>query len=372
MAGEDKKDKENGLVTALKQGSEDQIKSINETTTNIDNEMGTQATHLADIVTGWNNRLNESTEEAKLQQSQDRTRTAFAGVTEFANALTNLLGTTRNAKHQVQKTYTADWMQQADNHRKYYKEERQRLEQQKNAAQNDLDKLNLMREQLKASAQQQIASLQADTGVKVAQTEQEQVRYEAAQERQNKLDEDASKQAWARIRETERKDKESERLRQMKIRADVEKTIEKNQSQDKLISLGTDEDGEPIYRVGNPTEIGNIVKSMLAESKDGKPVINDLDEEGKKTYDSIDWNTRSQEDKAKAVMDLIPHSKMLQDRISKITRSPEEYLARYSQYDPTASIQAQPVVNPQNPSSSSSVTYDSDGRINMTNLYPTK
>ena len=80
---------------------------------------------LGNLVQSYQNNLNEAKKEAELQKQIDTNKSVFAGVTEFASTLVNLLGTTQGAVNQQPKTYTQDWMREADQHRQ---QERERLD----------------------------------------------------------------------------------------------------------------------------------------------------------------------------------------------------------------------------------------------------
>lgn len=95
---------------------------------------------LGKIVEGYQNELREAKKEAELQRKIDTTKNVFAGVTEFASALTNLIGTSRGAINQQPRTVTQDWMREADQHRLQERERldrmRDKLRQQQMAGEN--------------------------------------------------------------------------------------------------------------------------------------------------------------------------------------------------------------------------------------------
>ncbi|MBO4498773.1 MAG: hypothetical protein J5732_00775 [Bacteroidaceae bacterium] len=80
---------------------------------------------LGKVIEGYQNELREAKKEAELQKQIDTNKNVFAGVTEFAGALVNLIGTSKGAVNQQPRTVTQDWMREADQHRL---QERERLE----------------------------------------------------------------------------------------------------------------------------------------------------------------------------------------------------------------------------------------------------
>lgn len=107
--------------------------------------------YLANLVQGYQNDLAEAKKEAELQKKIDTNKTVFAGVTEFASALANLIGTGQGAVNQQPKTYTQDWMREADQHRQ---QERERLDR--------------MREKLREQEQQGAATKYSMTREQIA------------------------------------------------------------------------------------------------------------------------------------------------------------------------------------------------------------
>ncbi len=340
---------------ALNQGAQSQIDSINTGQQNIDDQMATQAGHLADVLSGWQTRIGESAKESQLSQQQDRTRLAFAGVTEFANALTNMLGVSKGARHQQQKTYAADWMQQADNHRKYYKEERMRLEQQAQAAQSELDRFNLMREEQAAKAQQQIAALKADTGVKTAAINA-QAEVQAAQ----------ADDAERKYEDTLAQQKETNRIRQEQINANAAKQglipdgkggytfsreLKESLASSKMPSnyspvvTGIDDNGQPIVRVGDYLALGRNIKNLIDAGR-----VTDLDEEGQLLLEQIkkdvagDWEGKGadkNDEVAKRLTSLVTHSPILQKEAERTTDPLTKYFndnTPSTAFTPTESI----------------------------------
>ena len=105
---------------------------------------------LGRVVEGYQNDLREAKKEAELQKQIDTNKNVFAGVTEFASALVNLIGTSRGAVNQQPKTYTQDWMREADQHRLQERERldrmRDKLRQQEMAGENA--KYQLTKEQI--------------------------------------------------------------------------------------------------------------------------------------------------------------------------------------------------------------------------------
>ena len=126
---------------------------------------------LGKIVEGYENELREAKKEAELQRQIDTTKNVFAGVTEFASALTNLIGTSRGAINQQPRTVTQDWMREADQHRLQARERldrmRDKLRQQQMAGENA--KYQMTKEQI--VEQLNLRKLKAANAVDVAQTQ---------------------------------------------------------------------------------------------------------------------------------------------------------------------------------------------------------
>ena len=126
---------------------------------------------LGKIVEGYQNELREAKKEAELQRQIDTTKNVFAGVTEFASALTNLIGTSRGAINQQPRTVTQDWMREADQHRLQERERldrmRDKLRQQQMAGENA--KYQMTKEQI--VEQLNLRKLKAANAVDVAQTQ---------------------------------------------------------------------------------------------------------------------------------------------------------------------------------------------------------
>ena len=124
---------------------------------------------LGKLVEGYQNDLEQAKKEAELQKQIDTNKSVFAGVTEFASALVNLLGTTKGAVNQQPKTYTQDWMREADAHRQ---QERERLDRMRDKLRDQEMKNENARYQM---TKEQIAEhfnlmkLQAQGGVAVEQ-----------------------------------------------------------------------------------------------------------------------------------------------------------------------------------------------------------
>ena len=126
---------------------------------------------LGKIVEGYENELREAKKEAELQRQIDTTKNVFAGVTEFASALTNLIGTSRGAINQQPRTVTQDWMREADQHRLQERERldrmRDKLRQQQMAGENA--KYQMTKEQI--VEQLNLRKLKAANAIDVAQTQ---------------------------------------------------------------------------------------------------------------------------------------------------------------------------------------------------------
>lgn len=126
---------------------------------------------LGKIVEGYQNELREAKKEAELQRKIDTTKNVFAGVTEFASALTNLIGTSRGAINQQPRTVTQDWMREADQHRLQERERldrmRDKLRQQQMAGENA--KYQMTKEQI--VEQLNLRKLKAANAIDVAQTQ---------------------------------------------------------------------------------------------------------------------------------------------------------------------------------------------------------
>lgn len=95
---------------------------------------------LGKVVEDYQNELREAKKEAELQKQIDTNKNVFAGVTEFASALVNLIGTSKGAVNQQPRTVTQDWMREADQHRLQERERldrmRDKLRQQEMAGEN--------------------------------------------------------------------------------------------------------------------------------------------------------------------------------------------------------------------------------------------
>ncbi|MBR5159688.1 MAG: hypothetical protein IKW84_08940 [Bacteroidaceae bacterium] len=117
----------------MEQAAEDAAKANAAANANYQNFLGK-------IVEGYQNELREAKKEAELQRQIDTTKSVFAGVTEFASALTNLIGTSRGAVNQQPRTVTQDWMREVDQHRLQERERldrmRDKLRQQEMAGEN--------------------------------------------------------------------------------------------------------------------------------------------------------------------------------------------------------------------------------------------
>lgn len=126
---------------------------------------------LGKIVEGYQNELREAKKEAELQRQIDTTKNVFAGVTEFASALTNLIGTSRGAINQQPRTVTQDWMREADQHRLQERERldrmRDKLRQQQMAGENA--KYQMTKEQI--VEQLNLRKLKAANAIDVAQAQ---------------------------------------------------------------------------------------------------------------------------------------------------------------------------------------------------------
>lgn len=136
----DTENTDNGVSTAMQQANKD-IESATEQAIK-DNEKNNQDNRnfLGRLVLGYKEDLDRAEKEAELQRQIDNSKSAFAGVTEFASALVNLLGTTQGAVNQQPKTYAQDWMREADQHRLQERERmdriRERVRQQEMAGEN--------------------------------------------------------------------------------------------------------------------------------------------------------------------------------------------------------------------------------------------
>ena len=124
---------------------------------------------LGKLVEGYQNDLEQAKKEAELQKQSDTNKSVFAGVTEFASALVNLLGTTQGAVNQQPKTYTQDWMREADAHRQ---QERERLDRMRDKLRDQEIKGKNARYQMtkeQIAEQLNLRKLQAQSGVAVEQ-----------------------------------------------------------------------------------------------------------------------------------------------------------------------------------------------------------
>lgn len=122
-----------GAHEQIEKNTDDAYKANDEARNNYINFLGR-------VVEGYQNDLREAKKEAELQKQIDTNKNVFAGVTEFASALVNLIGTSRGAVNQQPKTYTQDWMREADQHRLQERERldrmRDKLRQQEMAGEN--------------------------------------------------------------------------------------------------------------------------------------------------------------------------------------------------------------------------------------------
>ena len=165
--------------------------------------------YLANLVQGYQDDLEQAKKEAELQKQIDTSKSVFAGVTEFASALANLIGTGQGAINQQPKTYTQDWMREADQHRQ---QERERLDRMR-------DKLRQQQEQGAASKYQmtreqiarelELKKLKSANAIDVArQKKAEEIedyeRGEAEQTRQDKNEQFAKTLALNVIKENNR------------------------------------------------------------------------------------------------------------------------------------------------------------------------
>ena len=155
---------------------------------------------LGKIVEGYQNELREAKKEAELQRQIDTTKSVFAGVTEFASALTNLIGTSRGAINQQPRTVTQDWMREADQHRLQERERldrmREKLRQQQMAGENA--KYQFTKEQI--AEQLKLINLKGTNAIALAQ--QQKAEEDEAYERGRNVvtDELAAKRIEAQLR----------------------------------------------------------------------------------------------------------------------------------------------------------------------------
>lgn len=127
--------------------------------------------HLYDVAQQYKADMDREQQERDILNRADNEKSVFAGVTEFANALTNLIGVNRGASNQTPKTYTADWMRQADAARLQRKERVERLRAQQRAQDETLNQFQFgaqqqaIKDQLAAAQtrlQGQLATAQAN------------------------------------------------------------------------------------------------------------------------------------------------------------------------------------------------------------------
>jgi hypothetical protein len=146
----------------MERAAEDALNANKDNNTNYQNFLGR-------IVEGYQNDLKEAKKEAELQRQIDTTKNVFAGVTEFASSLVNLIGTSRGAVNQQPKTYTQDWMREADQHRLQERERldrmREKLRQQQMAGENA--KYQFTKEQI--AEQLKLQQLKGSNAIALAQ-----------------------------------------------------------------------------------------------------------------------------------------------------------------------------------------------------------
>lgn len=177
----------------MEQAAEDALKANEDNNANYQNFLGK-------IVEGYQNELREAKKEAELQRQIDTTKNVFAGVTEFASALTNLIGTSRGAINQQPRTVTQDWMREADQHRLQERERldrmRDKLRQQQMAGENA--KYQMTKEQI--VEQLNLKNLKGTNAINLAQ--QRKAENDEAYERGRNVvtDELAAKRIEAQLR----------------------------------------------------------------------------------------------------------------------------------------------------------------------------
>ncbi len=177
----------------MERAAEDAFNANKENDTNYQNFLGR-------IVEGYQNDLREAKKEAELQKQIDTNKSVFAGVTEFASSLVNLIGTSRGAVNQQPKTFTQDWMREADQHRLQERERldrmREKLRQQQMAGENA--KYQFTKEQIA----EQLKLLQSKGSNAIALAQQQKAEEDEAYERGRNgvADELAAKRIEAQLR----------------------------------------------------------------------------------------------------------------------------------------------------------------------------
>lgn len=189
----------------MEKAAEDAAKANVDANTNYQNFLGK-------IVEGYQNELREAKKEAELQRQIDTNKSVFAGVTEFTSALVNLIGVSRGAVNQQPKTFTQDWMREADQHRLQERERldrmREKLRQQQMAGENA--KYQFTKEQI--AEQLKLINLKGTNAIALAQ--QQKAEKDEAYERGRNLvtDQLAAERIKAQIRG---QDVELERIARM-------------------------------------------------------------------------------------------------------------------------------------------------------------